>query len=1006
MRFSLIEDPIWYRAATLTERRAAGKLPDATEPPAEDELARYRWQIWREQSPFDEEGVFAQRLALDGLTEQQLRSLIAEPLEALSARFAEPPAWLHDLRAALAQPFTSDFRQLLADKWERKPALGFLYAAAPFIEAALARFDTGIAALIANTDALPFDPATIQQLCFANLPKDLLNILNRTMALELNIARLSGELAGDTPEARFQSFIERLREPERLLALLREYPVLARLLSEQAQRWAELSLEFLTRLCRDWPAIKATFAAAKEPGVLVKVKGGLTDTQRNGRTILILTFSSGFQLVYKPRPLAVDVHFQEWLQWLHERGAEPQFPLLGVLDRGNYGWIEFVSAHACETTEEVRRFYRRQGGYIALLYLIDATDFHSANLIACGEQPYLIDLESLFHPRRSQAVAQPAMVASLATEPLAMNEESGVEAIATMAGCATLSADTLAGHAVAHSVLRSGLLPRRSSGYNEFVGLDRSGLGMTEGQMTAHTLPRWEDKGKDTMHLVRQRAAVSVPNNRPMLNGAPANVLDHRDELEAGFVATYQLLLAHRDELLAADSPLARFAEDEMCVFLRSSRNYRRLLEESYHPDVLRDALDRERLFDALWAEVEDDPALINVIRAERAELQLGDTPLFTTRPNSPDLLPFAGERVPNFYAEASLTTVRRRLAQLSQADCVRQSWFIRASLATIPTAEQFQQNTQQRNNAADLMAARAIGDRLEALAFRGADDASWVGLMQEREHYWFVDSLGLDLAAGLPGVALFLAQLGARTGAERYTALAQAALTTMQRQITEWGEAVTMIGAYDGWGGVIYTLTHLGVLWERPDLLAEAETIVARVPELIAEDDKLDVYGGAAGCIAGLRCLASVAPSEQVTAAAMQCGEHLLLKRNEAKPGQGFARGTTGIAWALRTLSDWTGEERFRVTEDTDWEASVRAQAAAMRAGNTPDGWRCSTPLAVESPGLLWGLAGIGYELLRAVAPEQVPSVLLLEPPRRRQANDLPTPVLTEQRERKSRHV
>jgi type 2 lantibiotic biosynthesis protein LanM len=958
MNVSLVEDPIWYRAATLTERLAAGHLCNATEPPTEDDLARYRWQRWKAQSPFDEEGVFAQRLALDGLTEMQLRHLIAEPLEALSVRFSEPPVWLHDLRAALAQPFTSDFRQLLSDKLLRKPALGFLHAAAPFIEYALARFDAGVAALIANTAALPFDPGTIKQLCFANLPKDLLDILNRTMALELNIARLSGELEGDTPEARFQSFIERLRHPERVLALLREYPVLARLLSEQAQRWVEISLEFLTRLCRDWEEIKATFSPEVEPGVLAKVKGGLTDTQRNGRTILILKFSSGFQLVYKPRPLAVDVHFQELLQWMHDRGAAPRFPLLRVLNREQYGWIEFVQAHECTTLEEVRRFYRRQGGYIALLYLIDATDFHSANLIAGGEQPYLIDLESLFHPRRSLSAAA----------------ESD-------------TADKLAGRAVAHSVIRSGLLPRRSAGNEEFVGLDRSGLGMIEGQMTAHALPRWEDKGKDTMHLVRQRAAVSVPQNRPMLNGVPANVLDYRDELEAGFVATYELLLAHRDELLADDGPLARFAEDEVCVFLRSSRTFRRLLEESYHPDVLHDALDRERLFDALWAEVEDDPALVGVIRAERAELQLGDTPLFTTRPNSPDLLPYAGGRISDFFAEAGLTTVRRRLAEFSPADCVRQSWFIRASLATIPTAEPQLQTTPAPASGLSreslLAAAQVIGDRLETLAIRGPGDASWLGLMQEREHYWFVDSLGIDLAAGLPGVALFLAQLGKFTGQARYTDLAQAALTTMQRQIMEWGDEVTMIGAFDGWGGVMYMLTYLGVLWERPDLIAEAEAVVVRLPELIAEDDKLDVFGGAAGCIAGLRCLSHIAPSEQVMATAIQCGDHLLMKRSEAKPGTGFGRGTTGIAWALRTLYDWTGLERFRVAEArSEWEAHVRTQAAAMLIPDPQQGWRCTTPLAVETPGLLAGLAGIGYELLRLAEPELVPSVLALEPP------------------------
>ena len=57
--------------------------------------------------------------------------------------------------------------------------------------------------------------------------------------------------------------------------------------------------------------------------------------------------------------------------------------------------------------------------------------------------------------------------------------------------------------------------------------------------------------------------------------------------------------------------------------------------------------------------------------------------------------------------------------------------------------------------------------------------------------------------------------------------------------------------------------------------------------------------------------------------------------------------------------------------------EARVRA-AAIVRA---PE-WICATPFGVESPGLMTGLAGIGYGLLRLAMPERVASVLRLEGP------------------------
>jgi lantibiotic modifying enzyme len=48
-------------------------------------------------------------------------------------------------------------------------------------------------------------------------------------------------------------------------------------------------------------------------------------------------------------------------------------------------------------------------------------------------------------------------------------------------------------------------------------------------------------------------------------------------------------------------------------------------------------------------------------------------------------------------------------------------------------------------------------------------------------------------------------------------------------------------------------------------------------------------------------------------------------------------------------------------------------------------EGWLCGTAGSVEAPGLMNGLAGVGYGLLRLADPGGVPSVLALEPPPRR---------------------
>jgi lantibiotic modifying enzyme len=109
-----------------------------------------------------------------------------------------------------------------------------------------------------HSDA-PCDPTTLEALLYENLPGQLLQIVTRTMILELNVARVQGLLPGDTAAERFQSFIDRITQPAHGISLLQEYPVLGRLVVESLDRWVAVSVEFVQRLCEDWQAIQQTF---------------------------------------------------------------------------------------------------------------------------------------------------------------------------------------------------------------------------------------------------------------------------------------------------------------------------------------------------------------------------------------------------------------------------------------------------------------------------------------------------------------------------------------------------------------------------------------------------------------------------------------------------------------------------------------------------------------------------------------------------------------------------
>src|SRR5437764_478326 len=156
----------------------------------------------------------------------------------------------------------------------------------------------------------------------------MLPLLSRTLVLELNVARLQGLLAGETPQERFAAFVERLRDPENAEAIRREYPVHARQAVRDLELFRESTREILARLAADWPAIRARFFADRDPGALTAHDGGAGDRHRRGRSVRLLTFESGARLVYKPRSLAVEGHFQELLAWVNAAGEHPGFRTL------------------------------------------------------------------------------------------------------------------------------------------------------------------------------------------------------------------------------------------------------------------------------------------------------------------------------------------------------------------------------------------------------------------------------------------------------------------------------------------------------------------------------------------------------------------------------------------------------------------------------------------------------------------------------------------------------
>jgi lantibiotic modifying enzyme len=123
---------------------------------------------------------------------------------------------------------------------------------------------------------------------------------------------------------------------------------------------------------------------------------------------------------------------------------------------------------------------------------------------------------------------------------------------------------------------------------------------------------------------------------------------------------------------------------------------------------------------------------------------------------------------------------------------------------------------------------------------------------------------------------------------------------------------------------------------------------------------------GGVSGVVlANADCL-----DRQPDAAAVDDVVAALAERRPLRDAS-LCHGELGIVEALSVLA----RRGHAGAEETRVRYAARAVGALDRGGP-----RCGTPNGVPSPGLLTGLAGIGYGLLRLGFADRVPSVLLLE--------------------------
>ncbi len=886
-------------------------------PPNKPTLATIERRIdtWREIATGGDNELFRKRLARDGVDLDEISPLLGDVNFTPRTR---SPVWLNIFSWAAEAMVSPVHQRSTTGVVDSDRLIPFEELFLPVAAAARKWRDR-------STDG---SGKVLSERAEGNLQRALVARLSRICAPSLydgfTLARMAAHnfalgisAPGGTAKRDFyDGYIASLRE-SKLRTYFLDRPVLARLVGTVIALWSEATDRFVQRLEADLQAIRNTLHSGDPLGRVAHLDWGLSDPHNGGETVCRLTFESGVIVGYKPKDLRIDVAWMRLLDWLAARGGPPSARVPRVLARQGYGWVEWLEPTPCRNESEARVFFQRAGAMLCLFHLLNGADFHWENVLAIGDAPAPVDLETLLQPK------------------LKPFSEPGLPE----------SADMIAFERLSRCVLATGYLPQ----WMVMPGGEIADVGGLNQPDYSKAQLRFSHINTDDM----QYDYASVPDAQlhfPALDGRPLAAAAYAEEISCGFQVMYRFLMGHRHELVAPNGPLNEFEDKVIRIVLRPTTLYATILDRSLRRQCLSNGIDWSLNFDFLSRFSSSDEKVdpLNRVQVlERRALEQLDIPYFVGRTDCLDVALIDGTKLDGFFTETSLDRVRYQVGMLSEEALSRELALIHFALNAsdhphdLPRPRAWSDlaispSVTATQREATIAWVRDIAAIIGRSAIRNGDSAAWIGVfpLQDQDRYQ-LSEIGKSLYSGASGVAVFLAAVHRVTGSLFARNLALYALQPLRELLNNSRSRARLvknspIGAGDGLGAFVYAVTKTAEFLDDSSLLSEACRCAELITlEAIARDRRVDILHGSAGALLALLALHRIEPHRWLLERALDCGHHVLnqqvacdaggraWKTYDGKLLTGFSHGAAGIAYALLRLYGVVGDDSLRTAAE-----------------------------------------------------------------------------------------
>ncbi|MTD16850.1 DUF4135 domain-containing protein [Nakamurella sp. YIM 132087] len=579
------------------------------------------------------------------------------------------------------------------------------------------------------------------------------------------------------------------------------YPEGERIGGVLVRHWADAAVELLGRLRsarRRLVAAGLVPAAATLTGL-----AGTGDPHHGGRTVTVLTFDDGRQVVAKPRSVLPELLLGGLYGVVAIACGEPATGWPTVVDLGDHGFVGFVRADGPRPPGSPA-FARRGGILLAVARHLGAGDLHVENVFRVDDGPVVIDAEVLLpgrtavtarHPDPAESAFETSVWATAllpTAVPLGRSRiTAGVAHLGGLGVAGTLDTDALLdGYRAATEVLLGG--------HPEVTSAVQAARRTPGRQILRHTSTYAAALTASTSPA----SLRSADHRRTVLLGRLPDPVEPRQldtELSALWDLDIPLFTGIPEEIPVADPRGPSMAAAALAV---------------PYPAVTDRAEDPGRPSAAKAAGAFPDPS--SAVRA-------------------PD--PAAPDR--------SGTDARTATRTGTVSDGQPQP-------TVVPDRETI------LGRVADLVALVATA------AYRRGDAAGWLGVRRDPlSGTTSTGAIGPGLLTGAAGIAVFLAEAARVYGDADAADLARSAIRTATRiDAYRAGQpgSPTDPGLSAGSGGLVWALSRLSVLLDDTDLAESALQLVTRTLDRLGRRPvRLDLDGGLAGLLVGVRALTDI---------------------------------------------------------------------------------------------------------------------------------------------------